>query len=277
MDVGLAGAVVGGILTLLSPCSVMLLPAFFAYAFTGAGRLLARTGVFFLGLLTTLVPLGVLAGSVGAFVSAHRGAVVAVLGALVIALGVVMAAGLRVPGLSRTAASEGTSVASVYLLGTVYGLAGVCAGPLLGAVLALGAFGGDALYGGLVLAAFAVGMTVPLLVLALVWDRVPAVRRWMRPREVRVGRWRNTSTQLVGGILTIAVGVLLIATDGTAGLPSVLGAESQAALEADALRATSGIPDLVLAAAALAVLATVWWAHRRRRTRRERNRGHARN
>lgn len=34
MVVGLLGALVGGVLTLLSPCSVMLLPAFFSYAFT---------------------------------------------------------------------------------------------------------------------------------------------------------------------------------------------------------------------------------------------------
>ena len=72
IDLGLAGALVGGILTLLSPCSVMLLPAFFAYAFTSPSRLIARTGVFYLGLITTLVPIGVLAGTVGAFVSTNR-------------------------------------------------------------------------------------------------------------------------------------------------------------------------------------------------------------
>ena len=72
MSIGLTGALVGGVLTLLSPCSVMLLPSFFAYAFTDPRRLLSRTVVFYLGLIATLVPIGVLAGSLGAFVTAHR-------------------------------------------------------------------------------------------------------------------------------------------------------------------------------------------------------------
>ena len=42
MNLTLLGAFLGGILTLLSPCSVMLLPAFFAYAFSSPGALLAR-------------------------------------------------------------------------------------------------------------------------------------------------------------------------------------------------------------------------------------------
>src|SRR5690625_6928245 len=72
MEIGLLGAFLGGILTLLSPCSAMLLPAFFSYAFTGPKELVARTGVFYLGLVTTLAPLGVLAGTLGAFVNEHR-------------------------------------------------------------------------------------------------------------------------------------------------------------------------------------------------------------
>ena len=55
-DVGYLAAFLGGLLALLSPCSALLLPSFFAYAFTGRGRLLAHTGVFYLGLAATLVP-----------------------------------------------------------------------------------------------------------------------------------------------------------------------------------------------------------------------------
>ncbi|HSL37639.1 MAG TPA: cytochrome c biogenesis protein CcdA, partial [Arthrobacter sp.] len=65
MDIGYAGAFLGGVLTLLSPCSALLLPAFFAYAFSTKSRLVARTGLFYLGLLSTLVPLGIFAGVLG--------------------------------------------------------------------------------------------------------------------------------------------------------------------------------------------------------------------
>ncbi len=33
-QIGLLGAFLGGVLALLSPCSALLLPSFFAYAFT---------------------------------------------------------------------------------------------------------------------------------------------------------------------------------------------------------------------------------------------------
>src|SRR5690625_7461849 len=90
MEVGLLGAFLGGLLTLLSPCSAMLLPAFFSYAFTGTKELVARTGVFYLGLATSLVPLGVLAGTLGAFVTEHRFTFVTVSSLIVIVLGALM-------------------------------------------------------------------------------------------------------------------------------------------------------------------------------------------
>jgi cytochrome c biogenesis protein CcdA len=46
------------VLSLLSPCSALLLPAFFAYAFQSRRDLLAKTAVLYLGLAATLVPLG---------------------------------------------------------------------------------------------------------------------------------------------------------------------------------------------------------------------------
>ena len=59
MAVGFAGAFLGGLAALLSPCAAMLLPSFFAYAFgSSRTKLLGRTGLFYVGLLITLVPLG---------------------------------------------------------------------------------------------------------------------------------------------------------------------------------------------------------------------------
>ncbi len=54
--IGYLGAFLGGVLTLLSPCSALLLPAFFAYAFASPARLLGRTAVFYAGLAGVLAP-----------------------------------------------------------------------------------------------------------------------------------------------------------------------------------------------------------------------------
>jgi cytochrome c biogenesis protein CcdA len=258
MGVGLAGALLGGMLTLLSPCSVMLLPAFFAFAFTSAGKLLGRVCVFYLGLATTLVPLGVLSGTLGAFVGQHRPALVAGAAVLIMVLGAVQLLGVTLPAIPVDAQRAGTSTLSVYLLGTVYGLAGVCAGPLLGTVLALAALGGNPLYGALVLLVFAVGMVVPLLVLALLWSRLEFVRRWLKPRQLTIGPWTNTWTNVIGGLLTIGIGVLLLATEGTATLGGLVGATDQFRLESQVLEGSRAIPDWAFVLAAIAVLAVVW-------------------
>jgi len=255
MDVGLLSAFLGGVLTLLSPCSAMLLPAFFSYAFTTPAALMSRTGVFYLGLITTLVPLGVLAGTLGAFVNRHRFALVTAAAIIVIVLGTIMLFNIATPGLSRQQGTDSTSVAAVYALGTVYGLAGVCAGPLLGAVLTVAAVSGNALSGGIILLVFAAGMALPLLVLALVWGRAPFVTRLVRPREVSLGRWSNTWTGLIGGAITIAVGIVLLVTNGTTSLGGILGAADQAHLENAVLQGTNEIPDLLVVGVVVSIAA----------------------
>jgi cytochrome c biogenesis protein CcdA len=83
----------GGVLSLLSPCSALLLPAFFAYAFQSRRELVGKTVVFYLGLAATLVPLGMGISAVSALVYGHRGALISVCGLLIIALGVLQLAG----------------------------------------------------------------------------------------------------------------------------------------------------------------------------------------
>ncbi|MCQ3971328.1 cytochrome c biogenesis protein CcdA, partial [Klebsiella pneumoniae] len=57
-DITLLAAFAAGVLALLSPCSALLLPSFFAYAFNTRTQLLGRTALFALGLGIVLVPLG---------------------------------------------------------------------------------------------------------------------------------------------------------------------------------------------------------------------------
>ncbi|MHB1171366.1 MAG: cytochrome c biogenesis CcdA family protein [Lacisediminihabitans sp.] len=268
MDIGYAGALVGGLLALFSPCSVMLLPAFFAYAFSAPSQLLARTGLFYLGLVSTLVPLGVLAGTLGAFVAQNRGILVVGASLLIIAIGIVQVVGIRIPTFVRGGA-EGTSAVSVYVLGAVYGIAGVCAGPILGSVLTVAAVGGNAVYGGMLLAVYALGMTVPLLILALLWDRLALAKRgWLRPKGLHIGSWENSWLMIVSGFLSIGIGVLLLTTDGTASLGGVLTIGGQYEAESWVANATSGVSNLYFGGAAVIVLALTGLMYLRRSRRR---------
>lgn len=270
LDIGYAGALLGGVATLLSPCAAMLLPAFFAYAFTSRRTLIGRTGLFYLGMLTTLVPLGVAASSAGVFLTEHRTLLITITGWTVIVMGVLqaLAVPLPLPGVKRSAA---TSPLAVYLLGTTYGLAGVCSGPILGSLLAVAAFGGEPVKGGVLMALYAAGMVLPLLVLAMAWDAGNLSRAsWLRPRPVQLGPVRTTVVQLVSGVLFIGLGVLLLRTDGTTALGGLLSPARQIELEAWLRDRASGISDILVIGAVLAIAGLAWWIadRRSRRSRR---------
>ncbi|WP_435598620.1 cytochrome c biogenesis CcdA family protein [Streptomyces anulatus] len=256
-EVGLAVAFLGGLLALLSPCSALLLPAFFAYSFTSRTKLVARTGLFYLGLCTTLVPLGVAGSFASRLFYGHRDTLVSIGGWTVIALGVAQIAGLGF-GSRRIAQAAGArrsgSALSVFALGAVYGLAGFCAGPILGGILTVAALDGDPFHGGVLLAVYALGMAVPMFALALLWDRFDLGRkRWLRGRALRLGPVRLHSTSAIGGLVFIALGVVFLVFDGTSALPSLISTDTEFALE-DRL---SGIGAVITDRLVLLVLAAV--------------------
>ncbi|MEU2389103.1 cytochrome c biogenesis CcdA family protein [Streptomyces sp. NPDC007369] len=249
-DIGYLAALLGGLLALLSPCSALLLPAFFAYSIDSPTRLLARTGIFYAGLATTLVPLGAASSTAGRFFHGHREGLVLAGGWLIIVLGLVQILGLgfaprRISELSGRI--RPTTALSVYALGAVYGLAGFCAGPILGSVLTVAAVGGSPVYGGLLLAVYALGMAVPLFVLALLWERFDlGRRRWLRGRTVRAGRLELHTTSLLSGLFFIALGVLFLAYDGASALPGLLDVEDSYAVEEWVRTVADVVPDWAL-------------------------------
>ena len=259
MTVGYVVAFLGGILTLASPCSAFLLPSFFAYAFPSAGRLLSRTLAYYVGLVLVLVPLGLGSGAASQLVYGHRQALFVTAGGFLIALGIAQALGLgvRIPGLERLRNhAGGTSKVSVVVLGAASGLTGFCTGPILGAVLTVAATSGSPLRGGSLLAMYAAGMTAPLFVLAILWQRLRlGERRLLRGRPVRLGKLTLHSTSLIGGVLVAAVGVLFIVDRGgaiTGG--GFLSVDTEARMQDTISRLGSNSDLIVLALIALIAL-----------------------
>ncbi|MGW0484878.1 cytochrome c biogenesis CcdA family protein [Nonomuraea sp. NPDC003214] len=265
--VGYAAAFLGGLFSLLSPCGALLLPAFFGYAFPGGRRLAGRTLLFYLGLCLVLVPLGMGSAQASRLFYGHQDLLVTVAGWLLIALGVAQVAGQgwTIGPLERLRAHvRGDSAGAVLALGLVSGLAGFCAGPVLGAVLTVAAASGDALRGGVLLAVYAAGMAAPLLLLAALWERFDlGRRRWLRGRGLRVGRLRVHTTSLLSGLVFAGLGVLFLVSDGTRGLTAPFPEEWEAWLQEAA--ASVRVPDLALVGVAAVVLAgvTLWRLRRR--------------
>lgn len=269
-DVSLLVAFAAGLLALLSPCSALLLPAFFAYAFEAKRTVVARTAVFYLGLITVLVPLGIGSRLMLSLVYEYRQTTIAVASVIIVTFGVlsVLGIGFAIPGTSRlqqTSGPRSTGVMATYALGAVYGLAGFCAGPVLGAILTMAATTQRPIDAALVLASYALGMVVPLLLMAIGWEHLgDGGRRVLRGRGVTIGPIETHTTSIVSGVLLIAVGVAFWYFDGMVGVNGALGLGDTTDVEVDAQRWISDtlgfVPDwaVLVAVAALATAVAVW-------------------
>ena len=289
MTIGIIAAFLGGVLALLSPCGALLVPAFFAFTTAGAGRLLLRTGIFLLGLLTILLPMGAGAGLIGSLLTEHRSTLILVSGAVLVVLGILQILGIgfdlgaRLPGgaraatasagprgarrdtgLSGTAGGTGSAdraggvpgLLSSYVLGIVSGVAGFCTGPILGAVLTMAASAGTAASGLLLLFVYALGIAAPMLVIATVWQRLGASRlRWLRGRRITVGGREFHSTQVIGGLVFIAVGLVFMLTNGLIGVPEVLSMTVASWLQSTVL----GLPAWANVLIGAALLVILWF------------------
>lgn len=278
MEIGFVTAFLGGMLALLSPCSALLLPAFFASTVGAKLKLLVHGGVFYLGLVLTLVPFGLGIGALGTLFMEQRGLVIAVTSLVLVVLGVLQMLGFgfdvsrMLPGtatLQRRASSRKGLVRTL-LLGAVSGVAGFCAGPILGAVLTLAMGQGSSLMAGALLAVYGAGMVVPLMIIAALWEKLGTRgQRLLRGRAITVfGRQLHT-TSLITGLLIIGVGLLFWFTNGLVSMPSLVPTSVQAWVQEQGAVFSSPIFDvlgiLVLAGVAL----WIWIASRRKSAKRQ--------
>lgn len=213
-------AFAAGAVSLLSPCMLPLLPGWLAYlagdvavesdrARAGGGRLVLHTCAFVLGFTVVFIMLGLGAAVLGGQLLSARRELEIVGGLLIAGFGVAMVDERVLPrrlragqGMSSTRRVRGPLGALV--VGFVFALAwSPCIGPTLAAVLTIAATGGDAARGAILLAAFGLGIGVPLILVAGFAEQLlPRARRLHRhlPR-IRVG----------AGIVLVAFGLLVAA------------------------------------------------------------------
>lgn len=281
MDIGLLSAFIGGVLALLSPCAALLLPAFFGSTVGVGSRLLLHGGIFYVGMLLVLIPLGMGAGTLGAIFTAYRGTIVLVASVILIILGVVQFFGFGfdparvLPGADamRSKSATATGATKTFLLGATSGIAGICSGPILGAVLTLAATRGSVFLGGVMLAIYGAGMVVPLFIIAALWSRMgPRARSVMRGGSVNFFGRRLPVVSMVTGALMVLIGIVFWMTNGLVSAPSLVSTSTLAHIQEWASSWTSTTID-ILVVCLLAVIAIVlWFRHERRRNQDMRNR-----
>ncbi|MFO7167704.1 MAG: cytochrome c biogenesis protein CcdA [Chloroflexota bacterium] len=211
-------AFLAGVFSFLSPCTLPILPAYFAFTFQARSeRIVLMTVAFFLGLATTMVLLGATATALTQLLFRNLETITLIGGLVIIAFGVLSLLGKGFSGV-RLLDRPSASVAGSYLYGATFALGWTaCVGPILGALLTLLATQGIAVIQGAVLAfLYALGLGTPLIVVASFFSRLGTGSRFwrlMRGRgfEVRVGGatlYLHT-TSVLSGLLLSAMGALL--------------------------------------------------------------------
>ena len=232
-------AAAAGAITFLSPCSLPLIPGYLSYVtgMSGAdtqqsgpdalpagpgalpagpgqatqtaarGRTVAGTALLVLGFSALFAAYGAAFGGLGGLLLSHQRGLIQVLGVVTILLGLLFAGVFdRFPlagRMLRPSFRPRAGLAGAPLLGVLFGLGWTpCAGPTLSAVLGLAAVTGTAGRGAFLLFVYGLGLGVPFLIFAVLFQRGVRGFGFARRHAVTIMR--------VGGGLLILVGILQV-------------------------------------------------------------------
>lgn len=214
-----------GILSFLSPCTLPLLPAYFAFSFqTSRSNVVVTTVAFFLGLATTMTLFGATATALSLFLFQNQQAFTIIGGFLIILFGIMSLFGLGFTGVQFQSRPEATVIGS-YIYGATFALGwSACIGPILGSILTMLATQGMGILQGTFLAfIYALGLGLPLILIATFFSRLGAgTRFWrfLRGRAWTVNLFGKEfffhSTSVISGALLITMGILLVSGNLTA-------------------------------------------------------------
>lgn len=220
-------AFIAGVAALFAPCCVtVLLPSYLASVFKERTTVFFMTFIFFLGLLTIFLPIGLGAVFLTQLFSTYHNVIFALGGVFLIFLGAFLLLGQQFslpfsvhPELKRADAG------SVFTLGVFSGIATTCCAPVLAGVLTLAVLPGSFLLGGVYTLAFVLGMVAPLFILGAMLDKSKFTEKFFAfRRSVRYelfGRKISlTLSNLFSGTMFLILGIIILTLVRTNSLTS---------------------------------------------------------
>ena len=208
----LIAAFVAGMAALFAPCCItVLLPSYLGNIFKEKYKIFFMTFVFFLGVLTVFLPIGLGASFLAQAFSEYHNIIFTVGGIFLIVLGLTMLLGKKFT--TPTSVRDGMKrhVSSIYVLGIFSAIATTCCAPVLAGVLTLGVASGTIVWGALYTLAYVVGMTLPLFIIAAFLDKANLTERFTNAKKtvaMRIGgfSWRITVSELISGLIFLLMG-----------------------------------------------------------------------
>ncbi len=211
-----------GLISMTSPCGFALLPAFLSVAFKDRKKSVLMASGFSLGLLIAFTIFGLIAGLLGNFFNAYKLAFAVISGFMLIFFGILLFFNIGFTIFNfRLDYKKEQSFFSVASLGFFFGVGWTpCVGPILTGILLLAANSATMLNGTLMLLFYGMGIATPLVALAFFSDKYDwANSRLLRGKAIEFDLFNKkviTHTyNIIGGILLLAIGLLMVIFKGT--------------------------------------------------------------
>jgi len=199
LEVSIPAAVVGGLISFLSPCVLPLVPPYLSYLagttldelqagddWAVRRRALLTALLFVAGFSTVFVLLGATASVLGQALRQHLELLSTVAGVVIIIMGLHLLGLFRIGLLYREARVEvgrSASVWGAYLMGLAFAFGWTpCIGPILAAILALAGSETSVARGALLLGAYSAGLGIPFVLAALAMKPFVAFLKRVRSR-----------------------------------------------------------------------------------------------
>mgnify|MGYP006295164503 CR=1 FL=1 len=212
-------AFISGVLSFISPCSLPILPAYFAYTFKSSKKnIVLMTITFFMGLATTMTLVGASVTALGSLLAQNIGTLSFLGGLLIIIFGVLSIFGKGVTGI-QFQDNPARTLGGSFIYGATFSIGWTaCIGPILGAILTLLATNGAGVLQGAFLSfVYSLGLGLPLILMSAFFSRLGhGSRFWkfIRGKSVTLHLFGRDlefhTTGLISGLLLIAMGILLM-------------------------------------------------------------------
>ncbi len=218
---------VAGIAALFAPCCItVLLPTYFASIFKQKRLIFLMTFVYFLGISSVFLPIGLGVSFLTQVFSQYHDSVFLIGGVFLLFLGTSLLLGQQFslpfnvhPELKKQ------DFVSVYILGIFSAIATTCCAPVLAGVLTLSALPGSVFLGGVYTLAYVLGMVLPLFLIALFLDRIDFTQKFFAFRRtlsysVLGQKISLTFANLFSGLMFVTLGIIVVYLAKTGGLAS---------------------------------------------------------
>jgi len=206
---------IAGILSILSPCILPILPAFFSYTFKEKKQITKMTLIFFLGFALAFVSLGIIAVVVGKttiiLFQSKIDFLILAAGILLIILGVMSILGKGFHGIIKQKRLRNDAI-GVFVFGIFFALGwSACLGPIISGILLMIAVIGNFFTGIYLMFFYSLGIFIPFFVLSFVYDKYNLSKsKFIEGKEIKIFNRKINSTNLLSGLLLIIIGFVFV-------------------------------------------------------------------